>query len=99
MIIKVERSGGITGQIISNQLDTEKLSPSLVSILKGIIDNGKLSSLPLKKAPLGAADHYIYKITIQDGSKKRIIECNQYNISDDLKSLVNRVENNSSKKK
>jgi hypothetical protein len=52
----------------------------------------------MNSAPKGAADYYTYKISFQDGSKRKIIECNQFNIQNDLKSLVNYVESNSKNK-
>jgi hypothetical protein len=54
--------------------------------------------LSIKSSPRGAADHYTYKISIQDGRNQRVIECNQYNIEDDLKSLVNYIERNSKRR-
>ncbi len=99
MNIKVERSGGITGTITSNQLSTEDLSPSQVNTVKKLIDNAKFSALTLNNAPQGAADHYSYKITIRDRSRNQIIECNQYNMGENLKSLVNCVEDYSRKRK
>ena len=53
----------------------------------------------MKSSPRGAADHYTYKISIQDGTNQNVIECNQYNIQDDLKSLIRYVEKNSKKGK
>jgi len=92
--IKVERSGGFTGIPISNEMDTRDLPSTLLSTAKKIIEEKKASSLSSKSAPKGAADHYSYKISIQDGAEQSVIECNQYNISDDLKSLIKYVEKN-----
>ena len=57
--------------------------------------NSKSPTLPLKSTPRGAADHFTYKISIQDGANQSIIECNQYNIQDDLKSLIKYIETKS----
>ena len=51
--------------------------------------------LSIKSSPRGAEDHYTYKILIRDGRNERVIQCNQYNIEEDLKSLVNYIERNS----
>ena len=99
MKIRVERSGGMAGIPISNEMDAKDLPSVLISTAKKIIEDKKASSLSMKSPPRGAADHYIYKISIQDGVDRKIIECNQYNIQDDLKSLIRYVEKNSKKGK
>jgi hypothetical protein len=70
----------------------------LVSAVKKIIIDKKSFSLSLKSTPRGAADHFTYKISIQDGANKSVIECNQYNIQDDLKMLIKYLEKNSKPK-
>jgi len=95
--IRVERSGGLAGIAISNEMDAKDLPSALIRTAKKIIEDKKVSSLPMKSSPRGAADHYTYKISIQDGTNQNVIECNQYNIEDDLKSLVNYIEKNSKK--
>ena len=98
MKIKIERSGGLTGIPVSTEVDTKDLPSVLVSTVKRIMADQTSSSIRMKGAPKGAADHYIYKILIQDGENQRVIDCNQYNIQDDLKSLVKYIERNSSRK-
>jgi hypothetical protein len=95
--IRVERSGGLAGIAISNEMDAKDLPSQQLCTAKKIIEKKKVSSLPMKSSPRGAADHYTYKISIQDGTNQNVIECNQYNIEDDLKSLVNYIEKNSKK--
>jgi hypothetical protein len=97
--IRVERSGGMAGITISNEIDTKDLPSTLISTAKKIIEDEEVSNLSMKSSPRGAADHYIYKISIEDGADRKIIECNQYNIQDDLKSLVKYIERNSKVKK
>jgi hypothetical protein len=80
-------------------MDAKDLPTMLVIRAKEIIENVNSSRLPLKVSPKGAADHYNYKISIQDGVNKRVLECNQYNIQDDLRSLVKYIEKYSGKKK
>ncbi len=97
MKIRVERSGGFAGIPISNEIDEKDLPIALIRTAKKIVEEQK-SELPLKSTPRGAADHFTYKISIQDGAKESVVECNQYNIKDDLKSLVKYVERNSKRK-
>jgi hypothetical protein len=96
--IRVERSGGMAGIPISNEMDAKDLPAPLRSTANKIIERKDVSSLSMKSSPRGAADHYIYKISIQDGMNQKVIECNQYNIQDDLKSLVKYIEGNSKRK-
>jgi hypothetical protein len=96
--ITVERSGGLAGIPIYNEMDEKDLPSALISTAKKIIEDKRVSSLSYKSSPKGAADHYSYKISIQDGSNRRVVECTQYDITDDLKSLVKYIEKNSNTK-
>jgi hypothetical protein len=99
VLIKVERTGGLTGMRVLNEIDTKDLPSTLMTTAKKIMVDQKLSSLPMKATPMGAADYYSYKISVQDGANRRVIECNEYNIQDDLKLLVRYVERKSNKTK
>ena len=97
MRIRVERSGGFTGITISNEMDSKDLPSTLKDIAKKIMNNQRVSSIPTKSTPIGAADHYSFKITFQDGVNRKVIECNQFDIQDDIKLLLRYVEKNSKK--
>jgi hypothetical protein len=99
MIIKVERSGGLTGIPMTNEVDATELPSQLVTKLKKMMADDRSFSRPLPTMPRGAADYFTYKILIQDGINQRIIECNDYNIRDDIKSLVRHIERISKKGK
>ena len=92
MIIKIERSGGITGMPFTTEFNSKELPGLLVNKVEKIIKDAKSSTLPLKRAPTGSADHYIYRISIQDGNDEKMIECDQYGLHDDLKSLIKYAE-------
>jgi hypothetical protein len=98
VIIKVERSGGFAAIPKCSEIDIKNLPSELIPTAKKIMRAKKSYSLPMMSPPKGAADYYTYKILIQDGVKRRIIECNQFNIQNDLKSLVKYVERNSKEK-
>jgi hypothetical protein len=97
VIIKVERSGGLTGISTCNEMDIKDLPSTLISTAKKIMNDNNYS-LPITSAPRGSADYYTYKISILDGVNQRVIDCNQYNIREDLKSLVKYIERNSRNK-
>ena len=92
MKIIVERSGGFTGIPLFAEMETDDLPYPLIKKVKRIMDNPNSASVTSSRTHRGAADHYTYKISILDGSSKRTIECNQYDLQDDLKSLITYVE-------
>lgn len=94
----MERSGGLTGIPLSREMNIEELPSKLVNVVKKNIINKKSSSVPLKSTPKGAGDYYNYRISIQDGENQKIIECNEYDIQGDLKSLVKYIEKRSNTK-
>lgn len=95
MRIRVVRGGGLAGIPNSNEMDANDLPPALLHTVRKIMQDKKAYSLPLKSSPRGSADLYTYKISIQDGTTQSVIECNEYNIQDDLKSLVKYIEKSS----
>jgi hypothetical protein len=95
VIIRVERSGGMAAIPKCSEIDVKDLPTELMPMAKKIMMEQKSYSLPVSLPPKGAADYYTYKILIHDGVKSKIIECNQFNIQNDLKSLVKYVERNS----
>jgi emfourin len=92
MIIRVERSGGLVGTYISHEIDSKDLPLAIKLKVKRIMTNIESRSSGLKSTPKGAADHFDYKISFQDGQNQRTINCNQYTIQEDLKSLVRYME-------
>ena len=97
MKIKIERSGGFAGITSSNELDSDKLPPSLQSTVKDLLDKKKLSLTKDLGRPKGGADYLNYTITIQDGKKDKVIECNEFDMDSTVKTLVNFVQKNSKK--
>jgi hypothetical protein len=93
--VKIELSGGFSGITRSYQAHSDDLPSSLVANVRKNLKNYELSSPVLRLAPKSAADYQTYKITIEDGSKSRVIECNECNIQDDLKILVKYLEKHS----
>ena len=97
MKIKLERSGGFAGITSSNEMDTDKLPPSLQDTVKDLLDKKKLSLTKSFGRPKGAADYLNYTITIQDGKNDHVIECNEFDMDSTVKSLVSFVQKNSKK--
>jgi emfourin len=95
VIIKVERSGGFAGIPITYELDATDLPSAIIRTAKKIIEEKNVYSLSMKSSRKGTADQYTYKISIRDGESLSVIDCNEFEIQDDLKSLVKYVENNS----
>jgi len=96
--VKIERSGGFAGIISSSELITDKLPPSFEVTVRELL-SPKKSLQSLNPGPRsGSADYLNYKITIQNGMKKRVLKCNELGMDSKLKSLVKYVENNPSTK-
>jgi hypothetical protein len=95
LIIKVERSGGIAGLSAMTEVDTKDLPSALANKVKKIIEQKKSPKLP-NALPRGAADHYSYRISILDEGNKTLLESNQYDIQNELKTLLKYIEKNSS---
>lgn len=98
MKIKVERSGGFAGIPLSNEVDIKDL-PSEIMTTARKLSNQKSNRFQRKEALKGSADHYNYRISIENGLKRKVIECSEYDIQGELKSLIKYVEKNSDKGK
>jgi hypothetical protein len=92
MIIKIERSGGLSGIPFSREINVNDLPSRYVATAKKIISSTKSSKIPLKPTSRGSADLFTYKILIKDGSDESITECNESNMQADLKSLIKYIE-------
>ena len=97
MKIKIERSGGLAGIMTCIEMDANRLPSELKDTARKFASDGSVSRIPLRSAPRGAADYYCYKITLTDGKNQQVLECNQYDIPDNLKSLISYVEEHSKK--
>lgn len=93
MKIQIEQSGGLSGIVRSMKMDVNNLPPNVIDIVNSI----KESKPPVlaKIMPKGSADHMNYKITIEEGKRNYIFECNQYTLDSKLKTLIEYVKNNS----
>jgi hypothetical protein len=92
MKITVQKSGGFSGVSRYSEMYSDDLPSHLKKTLTNLVGKNEGSLGSLKLVPKGAADYYSYKITLDDGSNQRVIECNEYDIQDNLKSLVTYVE-------
>lgn len=97
MKIKVERSGGFAGILSSTEMDTDKLPSSIESTVRELLDRRKTTPTKSQRPTKGAADYHNYKITIQNGKKNHVIECSEFGMDDNVKSLVSYMQKNSKK--
>lgn len=73
-------------------MDSKNLPSSLVTKIKKIIKDFNPQKQPLKIASRGAADHYNYKFIFGEGKTERKIECTQYYLHNDLRSLLKHID-------
>lgn len=92
MKITVHKSGGFAGMSQYSELNTDDLPYHFKKTIRELVGESKGTPGTLKLVPKGAADYYSYKITLDDGSNQKVIECNDNDIQDNLKSLVTYVE-------
>jgi hypothetical protein len=72
MIITVKRTGGFAGLTTSKSLDLQTLSPADSDHVTSLVEQ---SGLPdgadiVHKAPAGSADHFTYKVLVDDGPRQ-----------------------------
>ena len=92
MKIKIERSGGLTGIISTNEIDANNLPSSLEGTIKELLNSAKFPLTRTLKKPKGAADYLNYRITIKEGKEEHIIECSEPEMDKGVKNLVNYVQ-------
>jgi hypothetical protein len=83
--------------VATHEMNTEDLPFELKSSAEHLICNKDSFPQISKTPPRGAADHYEYKVTIQDGPNKRVIDCDQYSSPKTLWALIQYLEKNSKK--
>lgn len=93
MKIKVERSGGLAGITVSNEINAKILPTPLITAVNKLLSIQKTPKLKRMTKPIGGADHFSYKVTIEDGLNHKVIEFTEYDISNELRALVNYVVN------
>lgn len=94
MIIRIERSGGVAGIPAHNEMEVNELPAALIDIAKRLFVKPNLP--PRIKLPrVGRPDRYTYRISIEEGGDEKVIECDEYDIANDVKSLVKYIEKNS----
>ena len=81
----------------STEMDADKLPPSIEGTVRELLDERKPSSMKNSGRPKGAADYLNYKITIQNGKKNHVIDCSEFGMDDNIKSLVSYLQKNSMK--
>ena len=96
MITRVERGGGPTAMSFLNEMDAKSLSSILISTTKKILVDEMLfhSQIRQYEVVLQITTH---KISVNEVDQM-IIVSNEYNIHDDLQSLIQYIEKNSSHK-
>jgi hypothetical protein len=88
-----ESSGGIMGTRTSVLVDTNSLPPDEARQLRDLINNSNFFDLPSKSPPpqKGAADYFLYKITVEaddDERKTHTIQTNDITMPPELAPLI-----------
>jgi hypothetical protein len=93
--IRIERSGGLAGIATSREMGIETLPSSMTNKVHEILNERNPNAS--KAVPKGSADQFNYKITIRDGIDETVIECSEYNMSENLRELIGYIERHTKK--
>jgi hypothetical protein len=100
MKIYFERSGGFAGMLSSTTVDTQDLPSKEADEIKNLVEKAHFFEVPSKlsqpssKTTKGAADYFVYKITIQNNNnnnqskKEHSVECNDLSMQPTLRPLI-----------
>ncbi len=86
--IRFERSGGFTGIITDNTIDSLQLKKKESKMLLSMIEDAHFFSLPAGNTITSLPDKFSYKITIETAGKKHMVEFSQGSVPDVLQDLV-----------
>jgi hypothetical protein len=86
MIVRHERSGGFAGISVKAEIDSETLSAKEANELKKLVGRAFPSDQSIAKTD-AMPDQYNYSFTVEDNKKKRTVEVNDENITDEIRAL------------
>lgn len=94
MKIHFQLSGGLEGIVTDIKIDTETISSEQSSNLENLINDSNFFDLP-EKIPTkeNPADYFIYKISIEEQTKKHSIERNDFTLEPKLFPIVDYLKN------
>ncbi|SMH71411.1 protealysin inhibitor emfourin [Candidatus Nitrosotalea okcheonensis] len=98
MKIHFERSGGFAGIRTSVSLDTDNMSQDESAQLHGLCANINFFNLPSKSdAKRGAADLFLYKITVESKDGKHTVETTDLSMTPGFERFVNYLSDKAQK--
>jgi hypothetical protein len=90
--IEFERHGGFAGVPLHTSLDTAALPADEAHEIEQLVDEGSVFSLPETSAEAsGGADQFLYKLTVTQGSKRRVVSLSERQVPDSLRPLLVRL--------
>jgi hypothetical protein len=92
MQIEFERSGGFTAIPLRLKLDTSSLEPGVQKTLESLVHQAKFFELPARlPTPGGGADHFQYKLSIQDNQRQNTVETGESSVPPDMQPLIQQL--------
>jgi hypothetical protein len=84
------QKGGLAGLTLSSNADTDLLSPDEKQKIEEMIAKAKFFDLPSKSPPPnpGAADYYLYKITVETEKRNHTVETTDLTMPPELRPLI-----------
>jgi hypothetical protein len=97
--IRIKRSGGFAGISTSSKIDSNDLPPKMLNTIGELMTNSKSAKLLNTVSQKGVADDYQYLIEIKNGVRTKTIKCSQFNVGNDLRSVIKYIEQFNREKK
>ncbi len=92
MKVHFERSGGVTGMLLTLTIETETLPEADARELESLIDAAKFFDLPKVIAGTGrGADQFQYKITVEMQGRSHSVETGDLSAPEALRPLLQRL--------
>jgi hypothetical protein len=94
VIIRVERSGGLTGIAKHAEIDTDAISKREAHKIMKMIPEYKFNQTYPKKVAKGAADYFNYSVSIIDDGHEKTLQFDQISIPQKIKEFINYILKN-----
>jgi hypothetical protein len=87
MQIRIERSGGVFGGLMSKTVDTTTLPSAEAQQIQLMVEDAKFFQLPTAIASAGNPDSFQYEITVTEQGRKHTVTAGESAVPEPLKSL------------
>ena len=92
MIIRIERSGGVTGIPLRTEIDTRKLPQGESEALGRMVEQAGFFNLPAQiTSQAKGADRFQYQLTVEEGARRHTVSLGESGAPPALQTLIQQV--------